>query len=284
MHSSPISTLELDGREFLVKRDDLIDPFLSGNKYRKLYKLLQTSKEKYSKIISYGGTQSNAMLAIAALCKSKNWQFVYYTKPLSKRQKEQQVGNYFDALNLGMEHIELENELYRDFVASLRMNVEEKTLVVDQGGADRMALEGLEVLAQEIRESHLDIDAIATPSGTGTTALYLAHALPEYTIYTTPSIGDSHYLQEQMRALETIPSNLVILESKQKYHFAKPYKEFFAMYKKLLDKGIEFDLLYAPALWINLLEQSNDRVLYLHSGGVSGNASMLQRYKSKNLI
>lgn len=284
MNSSPISTLELDGREFLVKRDDLIDPFLAGNKYRKLYKLLQTSKEKHSKVISYGGTQSNAMLAIAALCKRKNWQFVYYTKPLSKRQKEQQVGNYFDALNLGMKHIELGNELYRDFIASLRMNVEEKTLVVDQGGADTMALEGLEVLAQEIRESYLNIDAIATPSGTGTTALYLAHALPEYTIYTTPSIGDSHYLQEQMRALDTIPSNLVILESKKKYHFAKPYREFIDIYKRLLDKGVEFDLLYAPALWMNLLEQSDDRVLYLHSGGVSGNASMLQRYKSKNLI
>jgi 1-aminocyclopropane-1-carboxylate deaminase/D-cysteine desulfhydrase-like pyridoxal-dependent ACC family enzyme len=71
MISSPLSKIILDKREFLVKRDDLIDPYLAGNKYRKLYTLLNTPSEKYSTIISYGGTQSNAMLAIAAMCKQK---------------------------------------------------------------------------------------------------------------------------------------------------------------------------------------------------------------------
>ena len=69
--NSPISKIILEGREFLVKRDDLIDPYLAGNKYRKLYKLLKTPKNSLKKIISYGGTQSNAMLAIAAMCKEK---------------------------------------------------------------------------------------------------------------------------------------------------------------------------------------------------------------------
>jgi 1-aminocyclopropane-1-carboxylate deaminase/D-cysteine desulfhydrase-like pyridoxal-dependent ACC family enzyme len=77
MNNSPISKIRLDGRDFFVKRDDLIDPFLAGNKYRKLYTLLQTSKQKLNKIISYGGTQSNAMLAIAKMCEDKGWEFVY---------------------------------------------------------------------------------------------------------------------------------------------------------------------------------------------------------------
>jgi len=70
MHS-PISKISLDGRVFYVKRDDLIDPFLAGNKYRKLYTLLQTPPNKLTKVISYGGTQSNAMLAIAACVNKK---------------------------------------------------------------------------------------------------------------------------------------------------------------------------------------------------------------------
>ncbi|HEY9203027.1 MAG TPA: 1-aminocyclopropane-1-carboxylate deaminase, partial [Sulfurimonas sp.] len=74
---SPISELYVDGRRFYVKRDDLIDPFLAGNKYRKLYTLLQTPSQKLKTVISYGGTQSNAMLAIAAMCKSKGWEFIY---------------------------------------------------------------------------------------------------------------------------------------------------------------------------------------------------------------
>jgi len=285
LQSSPISKITLEKREFFVKRDDLIDPYLAGNKYRKLYALLQTPKNKLKKIISYGGTQSNAMLAIAAMCKEKSWEFCYYTKPLNSRMKEQKLGNYFDALSLGMKHIELEDELYREFIASLRLNLNEDTFIVDQGGADESAIEGLLVLAKEIREQSKEYNfkAVATPSGTGTTALYLAIALPEYKVYTTPCVGDVSYLKEQMLALHTLPENLIILPPKQKYHFAKPYLEFLNIYENLKEAGVEFDLLYAPSLWMSLLEQTTEEILYIHSGGVSGNSSMLERYKKKRM-
>ena len=281
MKTSPISKITLEGREFLVKRDDLIDPYLAGNKYRKLYTLLTTPKEQLNTIISYGGTQSNAMLAIAAMCKKKGWEFLYYTKPLSGFLKEQKSGNYADALGLGMQHIEIEQEYYRDFIANLRFNLDAKTFIIDQGGAVVSAELGVDVLAKEILEQNPDIMALATPSGTGTTALFLALALPEYRVYTIPAIGDVEYLKEQMQALHKIPSNLIILEPKRKFHFAKPYREFYEMYSKLKESGIVFDLLYAPSLWMALLEQTEEKILYVHSGGVSGNRSMLERYFKK---
>lgn len=98
-------------------------------------------------------------------------------------------------------------------------------------------------------------------------------------MYTTPCIGDVDYLKEQMNALHVIPENLVILQPNKKYHFAKPYAEYFEIYKKTLESGIEFDLLYAPGMWKSLLEQTDEKILYIHSGGVSGNESMLKRYK-----
>lgn len=281
MKNSPISKITLEGREFLIKRDDLIDPYLAGNKYRKLYTLLTTPKEQLTKIISYGGTQSNAMLAIAAMCKKKGWEFLYYTKPLSGFLKEQKRGNYADALVLGMQHIEIEEELYRESITQLRLNLDATTVIIDQGGAVASAEIGVNVLATEIREQNPDVKVIATPSGTGTTALFLACALPEYKVYTTPSIGDVMYLKEQMQALHEIPSNLIILEPKRKFHFAKPYREFYEIYKKLQKSGVEFDLLYAPSLWMALLEQTKEKILYIHSGGVSGNESMLERYSKK---
>ncbi|MDY0116399.1 MAG: 1-aminocyclopropane-1-carboxylate deaminase [Sulfurimonadaceae bacterium] len=280
MKHSFITKIIVDKRVFYIKRDDLIDPYLAGNKYRKLYTILQTPPENLQQIISYGGTQSNAMLAIAAVCHQKKWQFIYYSKPLSNQQKEDTRGNYPLALSLGMLHKEVPLEFYKEFIASLRCNYNEKTLIIDQGGANSVAQEGLKVLAQEIRSAGLEIRSLATPSGTGTTALFLALALPEYRVYTTPCIGNSTYLKEQMCALvQELPENLVILEPKKKYHFAKPYKEFYDMYKKLLDSGVEFDLLYAPAMWESLLEQTDEEVLYIHSGGVSANPSMLQRYE-----
>lgn len=281
---SPISELYVDGRRFYVKRDDLIDPFLAGNKYRKLYTLLQTPSNKFDTIISYGGTQSNAMLAIAAMCRDKSWKFVYYTKPLSETLKNENCGNFYHAKNLGMHHVEIELECYRDFITSLRFNLDEKTFIIDQGGAVLEAKKGLEVLAQEIRSSSLHVKSLATPSGTGTTALYLALSLPEYRVYTTPCIGDVSYLREQMQALSKIPENLVILEPQKKYHFAKPYKEFLEIQQKLLASGVEFDLIYAPGMWRAILEQTDEEILYIHSGGVSGNESMINRYRQKGLF
>ncbi len=279
MMISPISKIVLEGREFLVKRDELIDPHLAGNKYRKLYPLLQTPKEKLNKIISYGGTQSNAMLAIAKMCFDKGWEFVYYTKPISTTQKQQKFGNYFHALKLGMKHIEIKYERYKDFIASIRLNLDEKTFIIDQGGAVVEADDGLKVLAKEIREQNPPIKALATPSGTGTTALYLALNMPEYKVYTTSCVGDVEYLKKQMSALHTIPKNLIILKPQKKHHFAKPYPEFLDIYKKLLKCGIEFDLLYAPGMWKVLLEQTDEDILYIHSGGVTGNETMLKRYE-----
>ena len=280
----PISKIILEDREFYVKRDDLIDPFLAGNKYRKLYPLLQTPSNRYNKIISYGGTQSNAMLAISAMCKDKGWEFIYYTKPISQTQKLAKEGNYFHSLELGMNHVEVDYKLYRDFIASLPITIDTKTFIIDQGGAISAAKEGLAVLADEIRDSETKCKSLATPSGTGTTALFLALALPEYKVYTVPCIGDSTYLKEQMQALYEIPKNLVILEPSRKYHFAKPYPEFLDIYKKTKDTGVEFDLLYAPSMWIALLEQTTEEILYIHSGGVSGNKSMLKRYQQKGFI
>ena len=284
MIKTSISKIILDGREFFVKRDDLIDPFLAGNKYRKLYTLLKTPKEQFTKNISYGVNQSNQMLAIAAMCKDKGWEFIYYTKPLSNAQKKSTFGNYADAIELGMNHIEISQELYKNFISSLRITLDDKTFLIDQGGAVKEAKIGLEVLAKEIREDNLTIKSLATPSGTGTTALFLALALPEFKIYTTPCVGDATYLKKQMQTLCKLPKNLVILESEKKYHFAKPYPEFLDIYKKLLKAGIEFDLLYAPAMFKTLLEQTTEDILYIHSGGVSGNKSMLQRYKDKNML
>lgn len=282
--NSPISKITVDGRDFYVKRDDLIDKYLAGNKYRKLYTLLQTPSDKLNSIVSYGGTQSNAMLAIAAMCKAKEWKFTYYSKPISQRVKELDKGNYFHSIELGMQHVEIDHELYRDFIASLRVNLDEKTFIIDQGGAVKQAKEGLEVLAKEIRTSNSHVKSLATPSGTGTTALFLALALPEYKIYTTPCVGDVSYLKKQMSTLNKIPDNLIILESEKKYHFAKPYPEFLHVQQKLLDAGVEFDLLYSPGMWKALLEQTDEEIMYIHSGGVTGNESMLKRYEQKGLV
>jgi len=285
---SIVSTLNFESRRIYVKRDDLIDPLLSGNKFRKLYTLYNTPSNRYHTIISYGGTQSNAMLSIAALCKQKKWRFIYHTKTLSKHIDE---GNFTLAVDLGMQVVEHSHENYREAIEQLHFDRVEGTYLLAQGGADALAGEGVEVLAKEIqafkKEQNIEHLNIVTPSGTGTTAYFLAKFLREDSVCTTPSIGTKAYLQEQMQFLGALPSNLHILESQKHYHFAKPYKELYLQYQELLAEGIEFDLLYAAKMFVTLkenLENIEGDIMYVHSGGVLGNKSMLKRYSYKNLI
>ncbi len=288
MLPSRIDRVQFRGRTVYVKRDDLIDTCLSGNKYRKLFSLIQIPSNKYSKVISYGGGQSNAMLAIACLCRSKGWEFHYYTKSLPKRIKSEVEGNLELALKEGMIVHEVEHELFSQKIDELKNLKEDKMLLISQGGADEMAKEGIYELAEEINkwreENQFEHLCVVLPSGTGTTALYLNEALDDkITIYTSVLIGDENYQLEQWQRLSNEPYPKVF-PRKKKLRFAKPYDEHLQIYQELYNAtGIVFDLIYAPQTWIELCENldRNENILYIHTGGVSGNETMLERYRYK---
>ena len=284
--ASAVDSFLFQEHRFFVKRDDLIDPLLSGNKYRKLYTLLQTPSDQITKLISYGGSQSNAMLSLAALCKRKSWLFDYYTKTLSTNLQNNISGNLKMALELGMNLLEIPHDQYQETISELKKTQAKGDIVVAQGGADPLAERGISQLAEEIRnwQESLQINTlnVVTPSGTGTTAFYLAKHLPKVNVLTTPAVGSSNYLIQQISALGPTPENLITLESQKKYHFAKPYPDFIEVYRELLSAGIEFDLLYGTKMWLVLLEHLKDingEILYVHSGGILGNPSMLNRYQ-----
>ncbi len=288
---SAITKISFRGREFYIKRDELLHYELSGNKFRKLYQLIKEISSSYSKLISYGGTQSNAMLSMAYLASQKGWKFDYYCKKIPLHVKQNPQGNYKKALDLGMNVFEIEHEFFEQVVSSLFLHVNSHEVLVPQGGADKIAKFGVKVLADEIssyiKENALENVNIITPSGTGTTAYYLAKSIPTCKIITTAVVGNSEYLKTEMRALGEIPKNLYVIDTQKKYHFAKPYKEYLEIYLELKDIGIEFDLIYAPKTWLAFLEnieKFDGTFLYVHSGGLSGNETMLERYKFKGLI
>ncbi len=290
LQPSAVEPFSVRGRSFFVKRDDTIDPFLSGNKYRKLYTLLQTPPTQYRKVVSYGGTQSNAMLSIAALAQRKGWGFDYYSKPVPQHLKAAPTGNLKMALSLDMHLIEVAHDMYGATVQALRTADQPGTCFIPQGGADSAACEGVVQAAREIRSWQLkegigDL-TVVTPSGTGTTAYYLATALSDVKVMTCAVVGDADYLREQMALLGEVPDNLHIMESTKKHHFAKPYPELHACYRELVDAGLDIDLIYGAKTWYELFNCSTleGTVLYLHSGGLIGNETMLERYRYKGII
>ena len=60
-----------------VRREDLIHPFVSGNKFRKLkYNLLQATKENQKTLLTFGGAYSNHIAATAYAGKEKGFQTI----------------------------------------------------------------------------------------------------------------------------------------------------------------------------------------------------------------
>ena len=167
-----------------MKRDDLLcvpDVGLSGNKARKFWGLWESeiSSSSCDEIVSYGGSQSNAMVAIAAIAHAKNIRFVYYVKKLGRFLRERPEGNLLRAKALGMHIVEVENDEYERLFGGreggrsavpdvIKRKIEEeinngvgdgvgngdgvqhRCLWIPQGGAADMARGGVEILAEEI--------------------------------------------------------------------------------------------------------------------------------------
>ncbi|HMK05882.1 MAG TPA: hypothetical protein VK476_00010, partial [Flavobacterium sp.] len=59
-----------------IKREDLIHPFVSGNKYRKLKYNLLAAKAEDKQILTFGGAFSNHIAAVAAAGKEAGMQTI----------------------------------------------------------------------------------------------------------------------------------------------------------------------------------------------------------------
>jgi 1-aminocyclopropane-1-carboxylate deaminase len=195
----------------------------------------------------------------------------------------------------------------------------ENNVFIPQGASFPEAELGVQTLAQEINQ-YCDVQkptkfTVVLPCGTGTTAFYLAkHLNPDIRLYGVPCVGDAKYLEEQIQELATKPSfisnkilprfpSILIPRTKSKFgRLSIPLYDLFHELKT--ETNIEFDLIYASFTWQTLLDQldllrfddtcspqgllgsNTNRVLpreiiYVHTGGVSGNSTMLERYITK---
>lgn len=284
--NSPIEKITFCDFSFYIKRDDLLGK-INGNKARKLYYYFLNKYPKNQRFISFGSSQSNALLALSIFCRQNNYQLLFVCEKLSSFLEQNPHGNYALALeNKALIIQNLDFSHRRDKALSLK---QEKDIFIEEGVANKEAEIGFIHLAKEIEQQskilNLDFD-IFLPSGTGTSAAFLAkHSKSK--VFTCACVGDEVYLKKQILTLDPYYdfSNLYILQLSKKYHFAKPYLEFYELYLKLKKEcGIEFDLLY-DMLGIKTMMHYQaifkKPILYIHQGGIIGNDSMLSRYKRK---
>ncbi|MCR8677216.1 1-aminocyclopropane-1-carboxylate deaminase/D-cysteine desulfhydrase [Campylobacter sp. S4:11] len=285
MKASRIDVLKYKDFEFLLKRDDLLG-YINGNKARKLA-LFEKNKHLFKKgqrFISFGSSQSNALVALAKFCYENDFSLIFVCEKMSSFLKENPHGNLDFALKHNVELIENTNYPTRRLQALALKK--DNDIFIEEGVAIKEAEFGYQQLALEFSKQLGENVSIFLPSGTGTSAAFLAkHS--KFKVFTCACVGDSAYLKGQILSLEPNYdfNNLAILNPPKKYHFAKPYLEFYELYQDLKKEcGVEFDLLYDMVGFKTLLahkEQLGGKILYIHQGGLEGNISMLKRYEYK---
>jgi 1-aminocyclopropane-1-carboxylate deaminase len=155
-------------------------------------------------------------------------------------------------------------------------------------------------LAREIFEHFRNIAPhknqihVYLPSGTGTTAHFLHRNLlllsentgiQPYTVGVSIAMTPQNLLASVQRSHPAEPGYPIFAHPSQgRIRFAEPNARVKSMWCFMKRKGIDLDLIYGPVAWMLLFEQlpsidhSKAEVYYVHTGGLTGNASQLKRY------
>lgn len=281
------SFLEKHEITLYVKRDDLIHPEISGNKYRKLkYNLEYILKNNFSTIITFGGAFSNHLHATAALCHHFGVKSVGIIR-----------GDGLDpnnptlrfCLNKGMTLHFISREEYKNksnsMVVQNIIGQYASSYVIPEGGSNELALTGVQEIWEEIYKQLEKIpDYIFCALGTGTTIAGLLGSAPKECKLLGFSVLKTSHLEKEV---------LIMAKNHKKstfycftdYHFggyAKTTQELQSFINEFeIQTSIPIDPVYnAKALFgfFDLIEKGHipkgSSVVWLHTGGLQGVEAM----------
>ena len=153
-----------------VKREDLIHPIISGNKFRKLkYNIEKAIKDKKDEIISFGGAYSNHLLALAFIGKLSNLKTIGIIRGEELKQKKLN-STLKRCKDFGMKFIFISRNEYKKrneikYINSLKVKFR-NAFIVPEGGTNYLGVKGCEEILNK-EDSFFDV--ICCPVGSGGT-------------------------------------------------------------------------------------------------------------------
>ncbi len=290
--------LEHHGVRIFIKRDDLIHPDISGNKWRKLkYHLQDFYSGSYQQILSFGGAFSNHLAALAALGKITG--IPTYAMVRGDEAGDSPTLDFCTRMGMEWEGISRKDYQLKDnpeFLQGLK-DLRPGLYIIPEGGKGAAALRGCAEIVDELVNQY---DGIALAAGTGTTAAgLLANSLsPQIFLYSALKGGSFHksaiakYLDEYQAhyGLGSLPADWLNrkLILRTDYHFggfAKINSDLVRFMNRFYEQhGLKLDPVYTSKLLFGLLKdieeglfKAGSRILVLHSGGLQGVAGMNKR-------
>ncbi|WP_166228058.1 1-aminocyclopropane-1-carboxylate deaminase/D-cysteine desulfhydrase [Aquirufa beregesia] len=153
------------------KRDDLIHPTVSGNKWRKLKEYIRIAQDNPKKgIISFGGAYSNHLYALAYVANLLQIPSIGIVRGEELTTKSNAYLSQMEAM--GMELYFVDRGYYRKKEVPNQINSEDYW-IIPEGGYSSHGIDGMKALVDEIQQG-IQPDFLISAVGTGTTILGLA--------------------------------------------------------------------------------------------------------------
>ena len=275
-----------DGFEIILKREDLLHPIVSGNKFRKLkYNLMQAKKEGFNTLLTYGGAFSNHLTATAAGGKIMGFR----TIGVLRGEERKWNSSLQFCQDQGMTLYPISRADYRQkHLPKMIARLKKKFGVfytLPEGGTNSLAVKGCKEI---LKEKDAQFDVIACSVGTGGTLAGLIESTQPH----QKIMGFSALRNENLK--------LEISKWTSKQNWTINYDYTFGGYAKVSLAIIEFinsfnknfkiplDPVYTGKLLFGIFDliknkqwSSGKKILIIHTGGLQGIDGMNQKLSKK---
>lgn len=278
------------GVRLFIKRDDLIHPTVSGNKWRKLkYNLQQAKSEGATTLLTFGGAFSNHLYATAAAGKYSGFETIGIVRGEDPDERKSSTLKFCE--EQGMKLIYVSREEYKlrnsdDYIDKIKKKFG-NPFMIPEGGTSEWALKGVQELVAETEEQlGKSPDYYAVAAGTGGTAAGIlstgAHVLA------FSALKGGAFLENDILNLISEDDQRGQLKLFTDYHFkgyAKYTQElldFILMFKK--QHGIQLEQVYTGKMFFGLYDliekgyfKTGDCIVAVHTGGLQGLLAELKK-------
>jgi len=259
--------------QLFIKRDDLINPYISGNKWRKLKDYIEIAQKNNNLgFISFGGAYSNHLYALAYLGNKLGLKTIGII-----RGDELNINSnpYLSQMsNWGMKLLFINRESYKQKTIPKTIINLENYLIIPEGGYSEIGIKSVATMAHEISFQG-DFEFISLAVGTGTTALGLSK-LSKSKIVGIMTLRNLDELKMHLTELDYFPENLSFIEQKDslKYGKIEDYLSDFCE-QFVNENNIKIEPIYTGKMFhrlYQLIEEdffpANSKILAIHTGGI----------------
>ena len=291
-HNQKIN-LENTNISLYIKREDLLHPHISGNKFRKLkYNLEQAKSENKETLLTFGGAFSNHILAVAAAGKEQGFKTIGIIRGEELKAKILENPTLKKAQDFGMVFEFVCREIYREknnpkFIQLLAEKYGDFYLI-PEGGTNDLAVKGCEEILTVTDEK---FDYICCAVGTGGTISGLINCSKDSQQVLGFPVLKGDFLREDICKFVSGSNWDLITE----YHFggyAKVSEELIVFINEFYQKyKIPLDPIYTGKMMFGVMDlinknyfPENSKILVIHTGGIQGIAGMNNLLKQKKQL